>query len=109
MNALIFIEGRLVGEMQLGVVQIHGQLFPPEGRAYFCPDCGDIWARIVVQDRPSRAVTIPCRRHHKHPYWPGGSIWLSWERELMAALPPQVLAREAKRHAEIYDELGGVL
>jgi hypothetical protein len=107
MKATVTIQGEPYGEMDLQPEFRMGQLFQPEGRAYFCPDCGELWASIRVEGRPSRVVTIACLTHHRHAYWPGGSIWLSWEPHLMRELPPAALAYEAKRHVAIFDEMEG--
>lgn len=82
-----------------------GQLKPQEGVAYFCSACGEIWASIKAEDIPSHAVTIPCKEHHSSPHWPGGSIWLTWNKRLMDLLPREVLLREFMRHEELEKEL----
>lgn len=56
--------------------------------AFFCQDCGEIWAR-VMQDSSSRwfCANVPCERHG------GGSFIFSWRRRF-AELPPAVLSYE---------------
>jgi len=105
MKATVTINGELYGEMDVQPEFRMGQLFQPEGRAYFCPHCGELWAYIRVESRPSVVVTIPCLAHHREFYWPGGSIWLSWEPQLMRALPIEALRYEAKRHVALFDAL----
>lgn len=77
----------------------------PEGVCYFCPDCARIWASILVAQRPARVISVPCLKHHRSFYWPGGTIWLSWENEMMAALPHEALVAETKRWLELAEEL----
>jgi hypothetical protein len=61
--------------------------------AYFCPTCGDIWARIAT-DRPWFAVTRGCQAHpYPHTDQPGG-LWLPpWPTEILD-YPVEVLREE---------------
>jgi hypothetical protein len=104
MKATITINGDPYGAMDLQPRFIHGQLFQPQGHAYFCPDCGELWAQIRVENRPSVVWTIPCKEHQRSIYWPGGTIWQPWDKELMQALPREVLEYESRRAVELLDQ-----
>ena len=105
MKAEVFIGGKSYGELFVADRILHGQLFPAEGRAYFCPACGELWAAIKPLDgSKSMVITVPCREHHQHFFWPGGTLWLEWERELMEALPSAALQYEALRHCELVEQ-----
>lgn len=104
MRGTVFISGQYKGQFEIDKRQVHGQWMNVEGIAYFCPECSDIWARILIQGRPSQVISVPCRLHHRWLHWPGGTIWLSWEKELMAALPREVLEVEALRACDLVDQ-----
>lgn len=57
-HALYFIGRQLVGEASI--------IAPsrPHGQAYFCHTCGEIWARIVVDQGDYFAINLcPCAKH----------------------------------------------
>jgi len=72
------------------------------GVAYFCPHCGDIWARLVFTD--SRGVQMPFDVERvacaKHPdSWnTAGSLLASGLEALVELLPSDVLKRELELH-----------
>jgi hypothetical protein len=104
MKAHIFIGGQFEGEFDVDSRFVHGQLFQPEGVAFFCPDCHDIWARIVVIGQPSSVETRHCLRHHRHRWWPGGSIWVPWRQDLTDHFPRATLEREFWRHMQLDEQ-----
>lgn len=60
----------LLGSRNLGSAKwphqySHEQRHVPYSRAYFCPKCGDIWARMFVHANPEHwtVSTRHCRRH----------------------------------------------
>lgn len=60
--------------------------------AYFCPHCGEVWARRWLSDAPWSTINLGCP---KHPYLsdtPGTLIppWL----HTLDGFPPGVLRRE---------------
>lgn len=71
----------------------------PLSVAYFCPKCGDVWARRIILDSPPDWILY--NRHcGKHPpqsrYFPlPGSIWLDFRCDVIENLPSEVLRREA--------------
>lgn len=55
--------------------------------AFFCPECGEIWGRVLVEGAAWHAVQIPCERHG------GGSFIFPWRRQF-SEFPPAVLSYE---------------
>lgn len=56
--------------------------------AYFCPHCGDVWARVVVDGRQHNPLTVPCSKHGN------GSFIFPWRQGCPSELPPEVLLYE---------------
>lgn len=78
----------------------------PSHYAWFCPQCGEIWARAVVE-LPGiewQTYRVLCPRH-QHPGWftVPGSIWQMLDTELNDALPPAALQREFTIHLNHFD------
>jgi hypothetical protein len=77
--------------------------------AFFCPSCGDIWARLVATDSrgfPQSFVvfTAPCAEHP----WQGsevpGSLLLGRLANHLPDLPPAAVVREFKIHLEHFSK-----
>jgi hypothetical protein len=106
---LFFIEGKLLGETQRAKVFVHSDLTEPTSDLYFCGLCGDVYARLPClradgSSTPWQSYRCLCRKcgESKQRFiseWPG-SIWRSWDREFLEALPPEVLAWELLRHLD---------
>lgn len=103
-TALYFIHGKLHGQSTFPCN------FTPHSLAYFCPTCGEIWARIVIAEESYWSVEhVTCKKHRPQgvPDWgkiPGtlcASI-SSWRKDLsvmwwgraLEHLPPAILQRE---------------
>lgn len=88
----VFIGGKHYGKMRLPFGRVGKEPTPPEGGAFFCPTCGEIWARVLEEGRWHQVYTVGCS---KHSHWDiPGSLWLSWDSNWNAALPPEVIRRE---------------
>lgn len=64
--------------------------------AYFCPMCGEIWARVAVEGQKQWiSWSVQCDKHHS-PYWPiiYGSMYLMWDRSFNDSMPEPALWRE---------------
>lgn len=84
--------------------QVHGRPVPPEGCAYFCPDCGEVWARVSIPGRPFAVFARLCERHCRG--WlsnVGGSLWLDWHRDFNESIPMTLLMREFCLHLALWD------
>lgn len=69
----------------------------PLGYAFFCPQCGEVWAIAPIPERDFQVWTRPCRRH-TYPLSLPGSLWLSWDEDFNDALPEGVVRREFELH-----------
>ena len=101
-------------EIYTGAVIVHGDYLGPisydSGRAdlrwqrsslaYFCPKCGEVWARIAMSD--SRGVQqdflcihVACEKHGSTWHVPG-SLLVDHVQYLLDAFPPDALRWEFK-------------
>lgn len=71
----------------------------PSSFAFFCPYCGQVWARAHCEGRVYRVWAVECSRHPA-PSWTqvAGSLWLEWDKEFTACFPPAVMEREVQIH-----------
>jgi hypothetical protein len=60
---------------------------------YFCPTCGEVWARIAVEGQSWVAHHIGCAQHPSPVYDVGGSFIPLW-RSRLDDLPQEVLEYE---------------
>jgi hypothetical protein len=70
----------------------------PRSYGFCCPECGALWARVVVPGSQWAFWTLPCS---ECPGWDGalpGSIWLALDYEFLADIPPEFLRREFEIH-----------
>jgi hypothetical protein len=66
-----------------------GALRTPHSLAYFCPVCGELWARLRQPNAPAwRVIARRCETH--------GEGWLSYncEKGIIPALTTELLIRE---------------
>jgi len=86
----VFINDTHIGDSEIGFVTVRGLVCEPYSHAYFCPCCGEIWARIFIDVEPQHWMvsTMLCAKHGL------GSIWREWDKEYMDALPIEALKLE---------------
>jgi hypothetical protein len=101
-----------VEEQELGGAEdcmrfIHGQAQHPYSYAWFCPACGEVWARAPVSGAEKWIVQGGyCRKHPgPSPFTVAGSLMLSWEPEHNAMIQqlPDALEWEFERHLEFFE------
>ena len=78
-----------------------------EHQALFCPMCGEVWARILIDGANGWRVAVRhCAKEYRKPgNWDSdssGSFIASWRRTF-SELPPEVLEYEAKLRLERFD------
>jgi predicted RNA-binding Zn-ribbon protein involved in translation (DUF1610 family) len=104
MNQTWFISGRTFGPYLAHPLYIKGELHPPRSYAYFCPVCGDVWARrIISPDTRWLAWSFRCPKHPDAPFWhtvPGSIIPSFLFEELWHDLPLPLKQREALLHLD---------
>ena len=72
--------------------------------AWFCPECGEIWARAVVEGSPFRVLTRRCGKHPAR--WLTdlpGSLLISWLDDFNPTLPLALWQREVLLHLDCYE------
>ena len=93
------IGSRVVCQAPCGVEDLGVQgIQPPESKVFFCPLCGDIYARrIITPNTHWHLTTHPCAKHTvSNVREPGGSIWVQyWEPDYLKHLPKEILHYEA--------------
>lgn len=90
MNVSWFLEDKFLGQGQCPTATKWGHPLTQMHNAYYCPDCGEVWARILTDDPASRWYFIPrrCKRH-------GPPFLLQYnEEELNSSAPLHIWARE---------------
>lgn len=76
----------------------------PLSTAYFCPECGEVWARAMIPGQKWEVWHLHCEKHElPYPFRVPGSMWIPWERTFNDALPRVVLEREFYLHLAVYD------
>jgi hypothetical protein len=78
--------------------------------AYFCPDCGDVWARLVftsqfphVEPQPfNDPLRVGCLQHGD-PWEIAGSLLSGRMLGILPYLPPDILQRELMIHCQAYE------
>ena len=107
----IHIEGRFLGSFVRPAAIVHAERQPPYSYAYFCTDCGEVWAKCPVTDS-NGAVSKwqiqggQCRKHPgPSPFVVAGSLLLSWEPEYSSLLLscPDVVQWEYDRHMAFFE------
>ena len=112
-----FIENKHFGTSSIaGTHRPHGHGFAaPCSQAYFCPACGDVWARVVVEDSQSPTGNtrfelnqVLCRKHSDAKLLSlspeaGGTLAKPWWRsEFNQSIPHAVLTWELLHLADSY-------
>ena len=96
-----FIGGKLVATGECGPERVHDQFHAPYSLAYFCPTCGEVWARRCITPATQWFVyTIPCEKcNQRLPYqlFLPGSVYPDYSDEsFLNNLPFAVLKHEAE-------------
>jgi hypothetical protein len=74
---------------------IHGAVMAPRSLAFFCPECGEIWARHYVEGQFWQTMALACDKHPpRHPAWVTGSMWIDWDKAYQLSMPMACLLRE---------------
>jgi len=106
-----FVGDKYYGSAEARKRIIHGELQEPQHYAMFCPECGEVWARMPVEGVTTpnwwRIIGGNCRRHPgPSPFVVAGSLMLNWEPELQEMLPEELLREwELPLHFEFWDKL----
>lgn len=104
-NQDFWAEGKFLGRSQRADELVHGQYRPPPSIAYFCPTCGEVWARVVVAGQEFMVWTMSCRKHQP-PFrlTVAGSMLQLWNHDHNASLPRGALLREVLVHCDWFEK-----
>lgn len=109
---LFVVEGTYLGESPVDYFFAHEELRAPYSYLWFCDQCGEVYARSPVikfngQTSPWQSFAGTCRRCQPNSgfYRPPGSLWLNWDKDLIAAFPDAVLRYELERHLDQLDKV----
>ena len=81
-----YLGGLPAGSGEIRSAIVHGSLFPPSGRVYFCPICSNIWFHAQVESRPTEAINRPCSKHLPGSYFGGTSLGSVLRQEVPGSL-----------------------
>jgi hypothetical protein len=107
-----------LGTTLLGTSSITTREFVPNSHAMFCPTCGEIWGRIVVDPNSWHVHSAACERHPRRgvPDWanlpgcftsgtmPSTLLGVAGAARALDILPLAVLRREFLLTAEFYHD-----
>lgn len=97
-RAAIFVAGTHLGEFAFDPGAWPSLHYRRRGIAYFCPTCGDVWARIVLWDSAESqseldSETVSCENHADQWNTPGSLLSAGLDG-LADLLPADALRRE---------------
>lgn len=77
----------------------------PQSVAFFCNECGTLWAVASVPNSSYTLRQVLCEKHDHH-HWRtiSGSIWSDDDRLYREALPPEVIKREFELMLKLYEK-----
>jgi hypothetical protein len=102
--------GKNFGASPRGFVVRHAEAHSPHSYAFFCPVCGEVWARAPVEDGGKMnqflVLTRRCRQHSSpDPIDVPGSLFVEWDEAFNEAMPDQlILEWELPRHLDYAEE-----
>lgn len=100
-RAAVFVGGECLGEFGFDSGLPHLR-WRRTGIAYFCPACGDIWARLVFWESDGQQSLLDCERisceNHEDQWEVPGSLIFSGIEGLVELLPEAALRREIEVH-----------
>lgn len=117
----VYVGSTFLGSFVRPAMLVHAERQPPRSYAYFCPACGEVWARCPVTRLHSadggsggnrgsvqewQIQGGYCQLHPgPSPYTVAGSLLLSWEPEYSNYLLscPMVVKREFEVHLDFLE------
>lgn len=101
-RALVFLRGDFAGEFSFDPGDHPELRYRRTGAAYFCPFCGDIWARVVLYDSAGRQAFLEPERvsceTHPDDWNVAGSLLAPGLTALLDLLPKPLVQREFAIH-----------
>ena len=105
-NGVVLVGNRMLGELSYDSGRAD-LLWHRCSYAFFCRECGEVWARIVMQNsrgeqQDFEPVIVSCETHRDFWNIPG-SLLTGHLGHLLNSLPPEAIVREFQIHLK---ELG---
>ena len=100
------VHGKLLGSAPIPLPYAQSDRYALTSYAYFCPHCGDTWARCPVEipawDTPRHwsVWNLPCKSCKAYGGQVPGSLLLSWDREYSALVLSTITEWEFQRHLD---------
>lgn len=100
---LVFLRGQFLGQSSFDPADAPEISFRRYGLAYFCCQCGDVWARIMLLGENNEAklfevVPVGCEQHPVRHDVPGSLLEVYQGDGLLNYLPPEAVRREFELH-----------
>ena len=73
---------------------VHAQHTCGFSLAYVCPECGDIWARIHIENTQWQALMVPCEQHPFSASWCTGMFNSLYSQSEQANAPRAILIHD---------------
>lgn len=105
-----YVQDLFRGSVTRGLVRVHAEYQKPYSYAWFCPDCGEVWAKAPVTDNHGTSkYTIEGGQCWMHPgpspYHVPGTMLVAWDdtfNELLLSCP-DLVKREFDLHMKFYE------
>ncbi len=97
------IQGKMLTPTPCTWEHMRTDLAPPRSLAFFCPHCGEVWARRIISPETRwNVLTHECPKHPAPRYCePAGSIWINANEDFVKNLPLEVLKYETLLRLEL--------
>lgn len=97
-RASVFIGQDHLGEFEFDPGSRPGLHYRRTGIAYYCPECGEVWARLVLWESNGRQCLLDAERvsceKHEDQWAVAGSLLAVGLEDLIELLPEPALRRE---------------
>lgn len=103
------IEGKHLGIAPCSMEFVHEELQRPRSYAYFCPVCGELWAKCPVEVVATgevlqwMTITTNCRKHPQGCWRAPGSLSLNYEEAYSTSFPDEVVRWEFQRQMDYFN------
>lgn len=97
---LVFVGTTLVAQFKRDtIIPSFGDQFINHSTAYFCPTCGEIWARIIVPGSKFHHPLMHCCSRHWSPLAPSAGLLIAEGVDLEKYWPPEVYSYDLREMA----------
>lgn len=90
-----------LGSVERTLTRVHAEMQEPYSHAWFCPSCGDVWARAHINNHKFTIEGGYCRKHaDPSPFNVPGTMMIVWNEEFNSLLLscPDAVKREFELH-----------